>query len=111
MYFVATVTQIPPFAGDGTPLGAEDWRDAYGPRMQLRKALASGLVGLYGLELALGTRPGELERYAGDNWMELDQCGDITEAQEIALVTILEQYRDAIRTINVQTAQDRIARG
>lgn len=86
---------------DHPPLGAEDWRDD-DARAQLRRALDSGLVGQYSLELAIGVTAGVLERYAAGD----DQ---LTEAQEISLIRVIDGYRASIREINVRTAQARIA--
>lgn len=87
---------------DGFPPGAEDWRgDDF--RAQLRRALDSGLVGQYSLEVAIGVGPGALDRFAAG---VLDT---LTEEQEVALMRILEGYRASIREINVRTAQARIA--
>lgn len=85
----------------GLPAGAEDWR-SNDVRTQLRRALDSGLVGQYSLELAIGVSAGVLDRYAAGD----DQ---LTEAQEISLLRVIEGYRASIRDINVRTAQARIA--
>lgn len=88
-------------ATDGFPLGAEEWRDVE-LRTQLRRALNSGLVGQYSIELAIGVTAGVLDAFAAG-------ADSLTEAQEIALMRLLEGYRSTIRELNVRTAQARIA--